>query len=701
MGKEADFDAHAVIPGDEINWKLGHMGLVGSPRTPLRTLIARESGSLWTSEATDPALLKSPGKERVKSGSGRLKPLEGKAGRNGALVKAGSPSPQSGSSSPKTFGTRIGLVSHKIRVFKKAGVVQAIPQPAERPVQLGALFAQEREETRRVAVDPHVQPLRDLIAAELASSCAAAQRVGMQVDDHRVSNGRSLRSPSPRNMGATKPMLASDESQELRYLFAKDWALQTSDEEDEFWDSGSLCGAPMPSRSFHEKPRRRSRFYKNEKLSSLSQPTSKPEIEIVEVQELHVQSPGPGCCILSDEFPKGVTCGGPKPSLGTLLAEEVATSSDSPLADRRWSVPAAESSRRVKIGSLDDISAPVRPESQSQLDFLIAKILTLRANSVTGNAEPIVTRLSGEDDGGCSASGSIPTPQVGEVSNQTFLSGVPDAAETAAATDVNMSIVDAPNILLMNPSSVDIKEAPSALTQEVPTSTSTDVETPIMVTDAGAAEIRDEGEEASTSRINPDSGDVEAIPRVQLGTLLERTWGDHGWLPLCCSSSPMGSPLPGPSQPSSSSTSRFNCEGSPREVPSGPSPLLSPVRDPPAEAVTVEATETVESVREADATPARERPPTRVSLLSLLNQDMEMDEDRLQVDVCGCRDDEEDEVVTEELDPMCCVCMVGHKGAAFIPCGHTFCRKCCREVRRSIGSCPLCNQGIVDVLKLY
>lgn len=662
MGKEADCDARAARPGYDVNRKLGHMGVMSAPRTPLRVLIAQESGLLWTSEPTD---LKPPARKRP--GSGRLSP---QARRNGTVGKAGSPSPPSGSSSPKTFATRLGQVSHKIRVFKKAGTaVQPIPQAAERPVQLGALFAQEREEARRAAVEPHMQPLRNLIAAD--------SWAGMRVDGPL---GRTLRSPSPRNVDSTKLVADTDESQEIRYLFAKDWALQTSDEEDEFWDSGPLCEAPMPSRPCDEQPRRRSRFYKNEKLSSSSHCTSEPELEIVEVRELHVQSLGRGSCRLSGE---DVSCGGSKSSLGTLLAEEIATSSGSPLADPRWSVPAAESSRRAKIGSLSDISAPMRPESQSQLDFLIAKILTLRANSVT-------TSLPREGDGGCSASESSQT-LVGEESNQTLLICAADATDTATASDADLSIEDAPDILPMNPPSTEIREAASASTQEAPTltstsTTSTGVDAPITASDAIGAE---DGEEAATSR----SEDVEATPRVQLGTLLERTWGEHGWLPL--SRSQMNSPLPATSQPSSSSTSKLTCESPPREAASEPSPSRSPERALPPQAEDVEAMETV---READTTPARERPPARVSLLSLLNQDMETDEDGLQADACGF---EEDEVVTEELDPMCCVCMVGHKGAAFIPCGHTFCRKCCREVRRSIGSCPLCNQAIVDVLNLY
>uniref|UniRef100_A0ACD5XTV2 Uncharacterized protein n=1 Tax=Avena sativa TaxID=4498 RepID=A0ACD5XTV2_AVESA len=49
----------------------------------------------------------------------------------------------------------------------------------------------------------------------------------------------------------------------------------------------------------------------------------------------------------------------------------------------------------------------------------------------------------------------------------------------------------------------------------------------------------------------------------------------------------------------------------------------------------------------------------------------------------------------------CCVCMSRRKGAAFVPCGHTFCRACAREVRAGRGRCPLCNAAIRDVLNLF
>ncbi|XP_048540818.1 formin-like protein 13 [Triticum urartu] len=49
----------------------------------------------------------------------------------------------------------------------------------------------------------------------------------------------------------------------------------------------------------------------------------------------------------------------------------------------------------------------------------------------------------------------------------------------------------------------------------------------------------------------------------------------------------------------------------------------------------------------------------------------------------------------------CCVCMARAKGAAFIPCGHTFCRACARELLAGRGRCPLCNAAILDVLDIF
>ncbi|KAG6485833.1 hypothetical protein ZIOFF_054398 [Zingiber officinale] len=72
-------------------------------------------------------------------------------------------------------------------------------------------------------------------------------------------------------------------------------------------------------------------------------------------------------------------------------------------------------------------------------------------------------------------------------------------------------------------------------------------------------------------------------------------------------------------------------------------------------------------------------------------------------------EEEEEELGTENeregsddgMQYVCCVCMVEHKGARFIPCGHTFCRLCSRELWVSSGDCPLCNGYILEILEIF
>ncbi|XP_062104660.1 uncharacterized protein LOC133815911 [Humulus lupulus] len=54
-----------------------------------------------------------------------------------------------------------------------------------------------------------------------------------------------------------------------------------------------------------------------------------------------------------------------------------------------------------------------------------------------------------------------------------------------------------------------------------------------------------------------------------------------------------------------------------------------------------------------------------------------------------------------DIDWVCCVCMERSKGAAFIPCGHTFCRVCSREMLINRGACPVCNRPILEVLDIF
>ncbi|KAF8118514.1 hypothetical protein N665_0005s0270 [Sinapis alba] len=85
--------------------------------------------------------------------------------------------------------------------------------------------------------------------------------------------------------------------------------------------------------------------------------------------------------------------------------------------------------------------------------------------------------------------------------------------------------------------------------------------------------------------------------------------------------------------------------------------------------------------------------PTRVSLMRLLDETAERVVD----------DGRETEISTALTgnDTVCCVCMGRKKGAAFIPCGHTFCRVCSRELWLNRGSCPLCNRPIIEILDIF
>jgi hypothetical protein len=105
-----------------------------------------------------------------------------------------------------------------------------------------------------------------------------------------------------------------------------------------------------------------------------------------------------------------------------------------------------------------------------------------------------------------------------------------------------------------------------------------------------------------------------------------------------------------------------------------------------------------------------------MSLMDLLEEsEIELDRSSYVEDDEGDDDDvdenheEEKEEEREEeggegnvkVEHNCCVCMVRHKGAAFIPCGHTFCRMCSRELWVSRGNCPLCNHFILEVLDIF
>ncbi|KAE8689685.1 hypothetical protein F3Y22_tig00110933pilonHSYRG00293 [Hibiscus syriacus] len=83
--------------------------------------------------------------------------------------------------------------------------------------------------------------------------------------------------------------------------------------------------------------------------------------------------------------------------------------------------------------------------------------------------------------------------------------------------------------------------------------------------------------------------------------------------------------------------------------------------------------------------------PPRVLLMRLLEE----------ADGGDAEEDEKGRSMEMGNDSMCCVCMGRKKGAAFIPCGHTFCRVCSRELWLNRGSCPLCNRSILEILDIF
>ncbi|PIA36087.1 hypothetical protein AQUCO_03400174v1 [Aquilegia coerulea] len=102
----------------------------------------------------------------------------------------------------------------------------------------------------------------------------------------------------------------------------------------------------------------------------------------------------------------------------------------------------------------------------------------------------------------------------------------------------------------------------------------------------------------------------------------------------------------------------------------------------------------------------------RVSLMALLEEtdwnvgriggSMVMDIDEMDDELEGDKLDIVEEGGNEGVgEYVCCVCMVRHKGAAFIPCGHTFCRLCSRELWVNRGNCPLCNGYIQEILDIF
>ncbi|XP_021719756.1 uncharacterized protein LOC110687416 [Chenopodium quinoa] len=80
--------------------------------------------------------------------------------------------------------------------------------------------------------------------------------------------------------------------------------------------------------------------------------------------------------------------------------------------------------------------------------------------------------------------------------------------------------------------------------------------------------------------------------------------------------------------------------------------------------------------------------PLRVSLMRLLEETTDGRDLERERSKGGEREGN-----NEGSDTVCCVCMERKKGAALIPCGHTYCRVCSRELWLNRGSCPFATVG--------
>ncbi|XP_026400882.1 putative uncharacterized protein DDB_G0288537 [Papaver somniferum] len=113
---------------------------------------------------------------------------------------------------------------------------------------------------------------------------------------------------------------------------------------------------------------------------------------------------------------------------------------------------------------------------------------------------------------------------------------------------------------------------------------------------------------------------------------------------------------------------------------------------------------------------ANENQPLRVSLMALLEETVDYNgQDLMDIEDEEGYDQDQAIVVDKVLhgdkekgsagmtieEYKCCVCMIRPKGAAFIPCGHTFCRLCSRKLWVNRGNCPLCNSFILEILDIF
>ncbi|KAK5813464.1 uncharacterized protein LOC108469461 [Gossypium arboreum] len=144
-------------------------------------------------------------------------------------------------------------------------------------------------------------------------------------------------------------------------------------------------------------------------------------------------------------------------------------------------------------------------------------------------------------------------------------------------------------------------------------------------------------------------------------------------------------------------------DGSPGSSPKGAQRILS-AREAVASQEAAEAAAAAaaaEAAEKYDSSVTEE--PVTMSLMDLLGESGssyigEDDEDEYDED----EEDEEEEIVQAKgIEFTCCICKVNLTSSVFMPCGHTYCRLCSKELLVQRGNCPHCNGFVLEVLEIF
>ncbi|KAK4765863.1 hypothetical protein SAY87_007505 [Trapa incisa] len=97
----------------------------------------------------------------------------------------------------------------------------------------------------------------------------------------------------------------------------------------------------------------------------------------------------------------------------------------------------------------------------------------------------------------------------------------------------------------------------------------------------------------------------------------------------------------------------------------------------------------------------------RMSLMDLLGDYEEEEDEEEDYDKEEEEEEEEEEDGGSEVAEAdgykccCCVCMVKHKVQPMVPCGHSYCKLCTKEMYVSRGNCPICNNFIQEIITVF